>query len=94
MKRKPHILIFTNHRRFKIHTRVYAMAKHLVERGHKVRLIATAYRRRLGSFEAASLAIPLIVSDWPILRDYFSLGTVHVPNTEEGVCEGSAPCTA
>ena len=42
----------------------------------------------LGAFEAVSLGTPLIVSDWPILRDYFSRGTVHVPNTVEGVCEG------
>lgn len=38
----------------------------------------------MGAFEAVSLGTPLIVSDWPILRDYFSLGTVHVPNTVEG----------
>ena len=42
----------------------------------------------LGAFEAVSLGTPLIVSDWPILREYFSLGTIHVPNTVEGVCEG------
>jgi glycosyltransferase involved in cell wall biosynthesis len=42
----------------------------------------------MGAFEAVSVGTPLIVSDWPILRDYFSLGTVHVPNTVEGICEG------
>jgi len=42
----------------------------------------------LGAFEAVSLGTPLIVSDWPILRDYFSEGTVHVPNTADGVYEG------
>jgi len=41
-----------------------------------------------GAFEAVSLGKPLIVSDWPILRNYFPLGTVHVPNTAEGICEG------
>lgn len=41
-----------------------------------------------GAFEAVSVGTPLIVSDWPILRDYFPIGTVHVPNTVEGVCEG------
>ncbi|MCK4828066.1 glycosyltransferase, partial [bacterium] len=41
-----------------------------------------------GAFEAVSLGKPLIVSDWPVLRDYFSLGTVHVPNTVKGICEG------
>lgn len=41
-----------------------------------------------GAFEAVSVGTPLIVSDWPILRDYFPIGTVHVPNTVEGLCEG------
>jgi glycosyltransferase involved in cell wall biosynthesis len=42
----------------------------------------------MGGFEAVSLGKPLITSDWPVLKDYFSLGTVHIPNTVEGVCEG------
>ena len=42
----------------------------------------------MGGFEAVSVGTPLIVSDWPVLRDYFSLGTVHVPNTAEGIREG------
>lgn len=42
----------------------------------------------MGGFEAVSVGTPLIVSDWPVLRDYFSLGTVHVDNTVEGICEG------
>ena len=42
----------------------------------------------LGAFEAVSLCTPLIISDWPVLRDYFPIGTVHVANTVEGVCEG------
>lgn len=42
----------------------------------------------MGAFEAVSLGTPLIVSDWPILRGYFSLGTVYVPNTIQGICEG------
>ncbi|OGP65516.1 MAG: hypothetical protein A2169_08385 [Deltaproteobacteria bacterium RBG_13_47_9] len=42
----------------------------------------------MGAYEAVSLGTPLIVSDWPVLRDYFHLGTVHVPNTVEGICEG------
>lgn len=41
-----------------------------------------------GAFEAVSLGKPLIVSDWPILRDHFPLGTLHIPNTVEGVCHG------
>lgn len=42
----------------------------------------------MGAFEAVSLGTPLIVSDWPILKTYFSKGTVWVPNTVEGICEG------
>jgi glycosyltransferase involved in cell wall biosynthesis len=41
----------------------------------------------MGAFEAVSLGTPLIVSDSPILRDYFCLGTVYALNTVEGVCE-------
>jgi glycosyltransferase involved in cell wall biosynthesis len=41
-----------------------------------------------GAFEAVSLGTPLIVSDWPVLRDCFSLGTVYVPNTVKGIREG------
>jgi glycosyltransferase involved in cell wall biosynthesis len=42
----------------------------------------------MGGFEAVSLGTPLIISDWPTLRDYFCLGTVHIPNTVEGIREG------
>lgn len=42
----------------------------------------------MGGFEAVSVGTPLIISDWPVLRDYFSLGTVHIPNTIEGICGG------
>lgn len=42
----------------------------------------------LGAFEAVALGTPLIISDWPILREYFSKGAIHVPNTVAGICEG------
>lgn len=42
----------------------------------------------MGAFEAVSVGTPLIVSNWPVLRDYFPLGTVHVDNTVEGICKG------
>jgi glycosyltransferase involved in cell wall biosynthesis len=42
----------------------------------------------MGGFEAVSLGTPLVTSDWPILREYFSRGTVHVANSVEGVREG------
>lgn len=42
----------------------------------------------MGGFEAVSLGKPLIVSDWPLLKEYFCLGTVYVPNTVEGIYNG------
>jgi len=41
-----------------------------------------------GGFEAVFLGKPLIVSDWPILRECYPLGTLHISNTVEGVYEG------
>jgi glycosyltransferase involved in cell wall biosynthesis len=41
-----------------------------------------------GACEALSLGKPIITSDWPILRQYFNRGTVHVDNTAEGICQG------
>jgi glycosyltransferase involved in cell wall biosynthesis len=51
-------------------------------------LVNNEHTLLMGAFEAVSLGVPLIVSDWPLLRNYFSLGTVHIPNTVEGVYEG------
>lgn len=34
-----------------------------------------------GAYEAVALAKPLITSDWPILRETFSRGTIHVDNS-------------
>ena len=41
----------------------------------------------MGGFEAVSLGKPLITTDWPLLRDYFSLGTIYVRNTQDEICE-------
>ena len=41
-----------------------------------------------GACEALSLGRPIVTSDWPILRSYFSAGTVHVDNTVGGIKEG------
>ncbi len=41
-----------------------------------------------GACEALSLGKPIITSDWPILRNYFHDGTVHVPNTADGIRQG------
>jgi glycosyltransferase involved in cell wall biosynthesis len=51
-------------------------------------LVKGGHTLLMGAFEAVSLGVPLIVSDWQLLRDYFSLGTVHVPNTVDGICAG------
>ena len=42
----------------------------------------------MGGFEAVSAGRPLITSDWPVLREFFHLGTVHIPNSPEGIAEG------
>ena len=34
-----------------------------------------------GALEALEFARPIITSDWPVLRDYFSNGTIHIDNT-------------
>lgn len=41
-----------------------------------------------GACEALSLGRPIITSDWPLLRDYFRRGTVHVDNTAAGIRRG------
>lgn len=51
-------------------------------------LVNNEHTLLMGAFEAVSLGVPLIVSDWPLLRNYFSAGTIYIPNTKEGVCEG------
>ncbi|MDH4117417.1 MAG: glycosyltransferase [Acidimicrobiia bacterium] len=38
-----------------------------------------------GACEALSLGRPIITSDWPLLKDYFHEGTVHVDNTAHGI---------
>lgn len=42
----------------------------------------------LGGFEAVSIGTPLITSDWPLLQAYFHSGTIHVPNTVDGIRDG------
>lgn len=41
-----------------------------------------------GACEALSLGTPIVTSDWPLLRDYFHQGTVHVDNTAAGIRDG------
>jgi glycosyltransferase involved in cell wall biosynthesis len=46
------------------------------------------YTLQLGGMEAVAAGKPLITSDLSFLREYFSQGTVHVPNDAKGVREG------
>ncbi|MEO7296290.1 MAG: glycosyltransferase [Candidatus Limnocylindria bacterium] len=41
-----------------------------------------------GACEALSMSRPIVTSDWPLLRSYFTSGTVHVDNTAEGIRDG------
>ncbi len=41
-----------------------------------------------GAYEAMALEKPLITSNWPILRNIFSRGTIHVDNTVGGIATG------
>lgn len=41
-----------------------------------------------GACEGLSCGKPLITSDWPLLRDYFRCGAVHVSNTSTGIRDG------
>lgn len=43
-----------------------------------------------GACEALSLGRPIITSDWPLLREYFARGTVHVGATPESIRDGVA----
>jgi glycosyltransferase involved in cell wall biosynthesis len=43
-----------------------------------------------GACEALSLGRPIITSDWPLLRDYFDRGTVHVAATPDAIRDGVA----
>ena len=40
-----------------------------------------------GAYEAIYQGTPVIVSDWPILREYFSDGALHVDNTSESIAQ-------
>jgi glycosyltransferase involved in cell wall biosynthesis len=40
-----------------------------------------------GACEAVSLGKPIITSNWPILKQYFDKGTIHVDNSARGIRE-------
>ena len=41
-----------------------------------------------GAWEAVYLGTPVIVSDWPVLRQSFDQGAIHVENTTNGIRNG------
>jgi glycosyltransferase involved in cell wall biosynthesis len=42
-----------------------------------------------GAYEAIYQGTPVIVSDWPILREFFSDGSLHVPNSAAAIAEAA-----
>lgn len=40
-----------------------------------------------GASESLWLGRPIITSDWPLLREYFCKGTIHVDNTADQICQ-------
>lgn len=61
----------------------------LLRSSHAVISLTTRdHTLQCGACEALSLERPIITSDWPLLREYFNRGTVHVDNTPAGIREG------
>jgi len=46
------------------------------------------YTMLSGAHEALALCKPMIISDWPILKEFFNKGAVHVKNNRESIREG------
>jgi glycosyltransferase involved in cell wall biosynthesis len=38
-----------------------------------------------GAYEAMSMGVPIVTSDWPILRETFSRGTIYTDNTSDSI---------
>jgi glycosyltransferase involved in cell wall biosynthesis len=61
----------------------------LLRSSHAVMSLTTRdHTLQCGACEALSLERPIITSDWPLLREYFCRGTVHVDNTPDGIRRG------
>jgi glycosyltransferase involved in cell wall biosynthesis len=45
------------------------------------------YTMQRGAYEAMSLGVPIVTSDWPLLRDTFFKGTCHTDNTAASIVE-------
>jgi len=59
-------------------------------RGVSAMLVLTTndFTMQRGGSEAITVGKPLITSDWPVLREIFSKGTVHVRNSAESIKAG------
>ncbi len=61
----------------------------LLRSSHAVMSLTTRdHTLQCGACEALSLERPIITSDWPLLREYFCSGTVHVDNTPASIRQG------
>jgi glycosyltransferase involved in cell wall biosynthesis len=82
LERAPRNVTFTD---FLSNEQYYA----LLRGGHAVMCLTTRDNTmQRGACEALSLARPIITSQWPLLREYFHQGTVHVDNTSAGIRQG------
>lgn len=61
----------------------------LMASSHAVMCLTTRdHTMQRGACEALWMGRPIITSAWPVLKSYFSHGTVHVDNTAEGIRRG------
>ena len=61
----------------------------LLKASHAVMSLTTRnHTFQCGACESLSLERPIVTSNWPLLREYFNLGTVHVDNTVDGIRRG------
>ncbi|HSL45268.1 MAG TPA: hypothetical protein VK897_17675 [Anaerolineales bacterium] len=82
LERAPHNVTFTD---FLSTEQYYA----LLRGSHAVMCLTTRDNTmQRGACEALSLARPIITSHWPLLKEYFHQGTVHVDNTSTGIRQG------
>ncbi|MBE2272308.1 MAG: hypothetical protein IAE80_29000 [Anaerolinea sp.] len=53
-------------------------------------MVLTTYPYSLlgGAQDAVAVDTPLVLSDQPALREYFTAGTIFIPNTADGIVEG------
>lgn len=63
---------------------------HGLLRGSDVVLCLTTrdHTMQHGGYEAMASRKPLVTSDWPLLREVFAAGTVHVDNSSEAIAAG------